>query len=152
MLPFTILARDDCTNSAGGDTCEKPASNSKITAIVIGVITGVLLACLLVVIVIFQRRRTRRDNQEWTKDPQELEDYGMGTMDLDNNAKAGNVRIPPEAHRAERPAAANKEEGLGSEMPPQSRISVTSTVSLARQLRGHDDTLSSTAQVPRSLV
>jgi hypothetical protein len=39
MLPFTILARDDCTNSAGGDTCEKPASNSKITAIVIGVIT-----------------------------------------------------------------------------------------------------------------
>ncbi|ETS72981.1 hypothetical protein PFICI_15373 [Pestalotiopsis fici W106-1] len=149
MSLFTILARDDCTNSAGGDTCEKPASNSKITAIVIGVITGVLLACLLVVIVIFQRRRTRRDNQEWTKDPQELEDYGMGTMDLDNTAKTGSVRLPPEAHRAERPV---KAEGAGSEMPPQSRISVTSTVSLARQLRGHDDTLSSTAQVPRSLV
>ncbi|KAI4592262.1 hypothetical protein KJ359_011321 [Pestalotiopsis sp. 9143b] len=144
---LAILARDDCTNAAGGNTCEKPASNSKITAIVVGVITGVLLVCLLVVIVIFQRRRTRRDNQEWTKDPQELEDYGMGTMD--NSAKTGNVRPPPQAHRADRPA---KEEEAGGNMPLHSRVSVTSTNSLARQLRGHDDTLNSSAQMPRDLV
>jgi hypothetical protein len=108
--------------------------------------SGVLLLALIVTLYIFHRRRTKRDNQEWTKDPQELDDYGMGAM---RAVKAGHVQPPPVAHHHDRP---NKEtEGMGLGVP-HNRISIDSTHSLARQLRGHDDNLHSAAQVPRSLV
>ncbi|KAK6075592.1 hypothetical protein SCUP234_07681 [Seiridium cupressi] len=146
MFPVRIFARDDCINAAGGDSCEKPAVSSPVTKIVIGCISGVLLLSLIIVLYIFHRRRTKRDNQEWTKNPQELDDYGIGTTTTVNS---GAVRPPQQAHHHDR---FNKEtDGVGLGVP-NNRISVDSTQSLARQLRQHDDTYISTAQVPRSLV
>ncbi|KAI1851502.1 hypothetical protein JX265_013249 [Neoarthrinium moseri] len=158
MLSHRIFVRDDCTNAGGGDSCEKPAISSSVTYIVLGAIGGLLLLALLIVLFIFHRKRTKRDNQEWTKDPQELDDYGMADHSTTSNRTGGaGVKPPQQAHHHDR---ANKEEGdLAGLGVPHNRVSVESTQSLARQLRqndmrsmGHDDTFNSTAQVPRSLV
>ncbi|KAH6646576.1 hypothetical protein BKA67DRAFT_662985 [Truncatella angustata] len=151
MSPLGVFARDDCTNAGGGNSCEKPYVNSPITGIVLGSMSGVLLVCLGITLWIFHRRRTRRDNEEWTKDPQELDDYGVGTTTT--TIRAGNVKPPPQAHHHERPNKSTDEGGLGV---PNNRLSVDSTQSLARQLRQQEhrdnDFLTKTAQQPRSLV
>ncbi|KAI1344337.1 hypothetical protein F5Y15DRAFT_109817 [Xylariaceae sp. FL0016] len=56
---------------------EKPATSSAATPIVIGVIAGLLVVGLITVLCVFHQRRKRRDEREWPKNNQELEDYGF---------------------------------------------------------------------------
>ncbi|KAI0126218.1 hypothetical protein BJ170DRAFT_463973 [Xylariales sp. AK1849] len=146
-----IFARDDCTNSAGGDSCEVPADQDRIEKIVIGVICGVVLIGLFGVLIYLHTRRQRRDKREWTKDPQELDDYGLGREPASTN----NVAAPRQAHPHDRSYAMGSgldgldDKNLGV---PIGRISVDSTQSLARSLRQSDHAFASKPQTPRAMV
>ncbi|KAK5630260.1 hypothetical protein RRF57_005976 [Xylaria bambusicola] len=90
-----LVIRDDkekdCHPQPNIDLCEKPATSDKTTPITIGVIAGILVVGLAAVITFFHFRRKRRDEKEWPKNNQELEDYGF----IDPSP---NVRPPQSAH------------------------------------------------------
>ncbi|KAI0475693.1 hypothetical protein GGR56DRAFT_525449 [Xylariaceae sp. FL0804] len=60
---------------------EKPSSNSpaakRTTGIVIGVIVGVILIATVSVLYFLHVRNKKRDEKEWPRNNQELEDYGI---------------------------------------------------------------------------
>lgn len=106
----------------------------------------------MIVLVIFHRRRTRNDEKEWGKDPQELDDYGLGGG-TDFRSK-GAVKAPTPAHKPERPAnsAKNYDEPV-DELPHTGQVPVNTPQGLAAQLRQRDkDDIYAPAPVPRSMV
>ncbi|KAI0514624.1 hypothetical protein F5B22DRAFT_225308 [Xylaria bambusicola] len=90
-----LVIRDDkekdCHPQPNIDLCEKPATSDKTTPITIGVIAGIIVVGLAVVITFLHFRRKRRDEKEWPKNNQELEDYGF----IDPSST---VRQPQSAH------------------------------------------------------
>ncbi|TGJ87976.1 hypothetical protein E0Z10_g712 [Xylaria hypoxylon] len=89
-----VIREDDdakCHPRPNIDLCEKPGSSDKGTPIAIGVIVGVVVLGTLAVLTFFHLRRKRKDEQEWPKNNQELEDYGFV-------APASAVRQPQAAH------------------------------------------------------
>lgn len=83
-----LITRDDeakCKENP--NLCEKPAISDKATYIVIGSIMGAILVGVFIVLTIFHLRRKRSDAQEWTKDPQELEDYGIDAAAMESERK-----------------------------------------------------------------
>ncbi|KAI0864855.1 hypothetical protein F4860DRAFT_463606 [Xylaria cubensis] len=89
-----IVREDDeskCHPRPDIDLCEKPASSSKTTPIAIGVIVGIVVVGTGAVLTYFHLRRKRKDQEEWPKNNQELEDYGIV-------APSSTVRQPQAAH------------------------------------------------------
>ncbi|KAI0186431.1 hypothetical protein EV127DRAFT_484236 [Xylaria flabelliformis] len=90
-----LIVRDDdeskCHPRPDIDLCEKPASSSKTTPIAIGVIVGIVVVGTGAVLTYFHLRRKRKDQEEWPKNNQELEDYGIV-------APSSTVRPPQAAH------------------------------------------------------
>ncbi|KAI0205896.1 hypothetical protein F4808DRAFT_455400 [Astrocystis sublimbata] len=91
-----LVVREDeknCHPQPNIDLCEKPASSDKSTPITIGVIVGIVVFGTLGVLTFFHLRRKRRDEKEWPKNNQELDDYGIV-------APSSNIRPPQSAHHA----------------------------------------------------
>ncbi|KAI1821181.1 hypothetical protein F4861DRAFT_520174 [Xylaria intraflava] len=89
-----LIPRDDddkCHPEPDINLCEKSATSSNATPITIGVTVGVVVFGTLAVLTFLHLRRKRRDEQEWGKDQQELEDYGF-------TASPTSVRQPPNAY------------------------------------------------------
>ncbi|KAI0531721.1 hypothetical protein GGR58DRAFT_508196 [Xylaria digitata] len=88
-----LISRDDakCHPRPDIDLCEKPASSDKSTPITIGVIVGIVVLGTVAVLTFFHLRRKRKDEQEWPKNNQELEDYGFAVP-------SSSVRQPQTAH------------------------------------------------------
>ncbi|TRX95701.1 hypothetical protein FHL15_003255 [Xylaria flabelliformis] len=89
-----IVREDDeskCHPRPDIDLCEKPASSDKTTPITIGVIVGIIVVGTGAVLTYFHLRRKRKDEEEWPKNNQELEDYGI-------IAPSSTVRQPQAAH------------------------------------------------------
>ncbi|KAI1748738.1 hypothetical protein F4782DRAFT_516076 [Xylaria castorea] len=92
-----LIVRDDtdakCHPRPDIDLCEKPASSDKTTPIAIGVIVGIIVVGTGIVLTWFHIRRKRKDEAEWPKNNQELEDYGIV-------APSSTVRQPQPAHHS----------------------------------------------------
>ncbi|KAI2622032.1 hypothetical protein GGS21DRAFT_494511 [Xylaria nigripes] len=91
-----LISRDDeeyakCHPTPDINLCEKPASSSKATPITIGITIAVVVFGTLGVLTFLHLRRKRRDEQEWPKSQQELEDYGFAVP-------SAAVRQPPAAY------------------------------------------------------
>jgi hypothetical protein len=113
--------------------------------------SGLIVVILLILLFFLHLRRKKRDEREWGKDPQELEDYGIGPEVLGHRK---GVQAPIPAHRPG--GGGGKHYGSSDDdfdnLPDNKPVS--STHDLAAQLaqRGRDDTYGSAAQVPRPLV
>ncbi|KAJ3575416.1 hypothetical protein NPX13_g4042 [Xylaria arbuscula] len=94
-----LITRDDnddkCHPQPNIDLCEKPATSDKTTPITIGVIAGIIVVGLAAVITFLHFRRKRRDEKEWPKNNQELEDYGFTVP------SSSAVREPQTAHHTQ---------------------------------------------------
>ncbi|GAP90741.1 hypothetical protein SAMD00023353_5200790 [Rosellinia necatrix] len=89
-----LVAREDketdCHPQPNIDLCEKPSSSDPTTPIAIGVIVGIIVLGTLAVLTFLHLRRKRRDEEEWPKNNQELDDYGF-------TAPSSTVRQPQAA-------------------------------------------------------
>ncbi|KAI0409229.1 hypothetical protein F4802DRAFT_593513 [Xylaria palmicola] len=76
-----LVARDDddakCHPRPDIDLCEKPASGGTSTGVTIGVTIAVIVVVTGAVLTFLHLRRKRKDKEEWPKNNQELEDYGI---------------------------------------------------------------------------
>ncbi|OTA90949.1 hypothetical protein M434DRAFT_397607 [Hypoxylon sp. CO27-5] len=127
-----LAARDDaedkkCHPQPNIDLCEKPAASSDATSIVVGTLSGALVVLTIGTLLFLHFRRKRRDEREWPKNNQELEDYGLGPAP---STKAPSK--PKTAYRQPR-VDDDTERNLS---PPGRRNSLSS---LARSLRGTPD-------------
>ncbi|KAH8649940.1 hypothetical protein BX600DRAFT_517165 [Xylariales sp. PMI_506] len=148
MLASRLVPRTDC--DAHPNLCVMPAITDKATPIAIGVVSAALVIGLLCVLTFLHFRRKKRDAREWTKDPQELDDYGMG---VDTGAGAGRgPREPQKAyHQNDLPSMKDEESGL--DLGHNRKSSMESQRELARNLRQFDNTtLPSKAEAPHSMV
>ncbi|KAI0436923.1 hypothetical protein F4803DRAFT_540550 [Xylaria telfairii] len=134
-----VVREDDdakCHPQPNIDLCEKPASSDKSTPITIGVIVGIVVLGTLAVLTFFHLRRQRRDEKEWPKNNQELEDYGI--------VPETNVRQPQTAHHRPQQQQYNdqswrhdthREQGFASQQPARSSLD-----NLEQSLRGGQTT------------
>ncbi|KAI1395139.1 hypothetical protein F4819DRAFT_212000 [Hypoxylon fuscum] len=77
-----LKAREDdpCHPQPNIDLCEKPNAASHTTEITVGTLGGLLVLGTTGILIFLHFRRKRRDEQEWPKNNQELDDYGVGPM------------------------------------------------------------------------
>ncbi|KAI3339504.1 hypothetical protein F4824DRAFT_455541 [Ustulina deusta] len=137
-----LVIRDDddakCHPRPDIDLCEKPATSDKTTPITIGVIVGIIVLGTAVVLTFFHLRRKRRDEKEWPKNNQELEDYGIAVP-------SSNVRQPQAAYHPPQPQQrqqdqyqrydADRDAVFASQKPARSSLD-----NLERSLRGPQTT------------
>ncbi|KAI0450988.1 hypothetical protein F5B21DRAFT_488623 [Xylaria acuta] len=133
-----IVREDDdakCHPRPDINLCEKPASSDKTTPIAIGVIVGIVVLGTLAVLTFFHLRRKRRDEKEWPKNNQELEDYGIVPP-------SSTVRQPQAAHQPSPQYSeqyqhhdAHREPGFASQQPARSSLD-----NLEQSLRGGQTT------------
>ncbi|KAJ2976509.1 hypothetical protein NUW58_g8067 [Xylaria curta] len=133
-----LIPREDdyakCHPRPDIDLCEKPASSDKGTPITIGVIVGIVVVGTLSVLTYFHFRRKRRDEQEWPKNNQELEDYGIAVP-------SSTVRPPQSAHNPSQQRHHNDDDyrhndtNFASQKPARSSLD-----KLERSLRGDQTT------------
>ncbi|KAI1349762.1 hypothetical protein F5Y01DRAFT_288039 [Xylaria sp. FL0043] len=95
-----LVIRDDddakCHPRPDIDLCEKPATSDKTTPITIGVIVGIIVVATFALLTFFHLRRKRKDEKEWPKNNQELEDYGFAVP-------SSGARQPAAQHSAPQP-------------------------------------------------
>ncbi|GAW22590.1 hypothetical protein ANO14919_121300 [Xylariales sp. No.14919] len=126
-----LVTREDddakCHPQPNIDLCEKPSSADKSTPITIGVIVGIVVVGTIAVLTFFHLRRKRRDEQEWPKNNQELEDYGFAVP-------SSGVRQPQAAHHTPQQQDhynGRNDTGFASQKPAR-----TSLDNLEHSLRG----------------
>ncbi|KAI1103681.1 hypothetical protein F4804DRAFT_217550 [Jackrogersella minutella] len=127
-----LAPRDDdsyakCHPQPNIDLCEKPDAASNTSTIVIGTLGGLLAAATIITLVVLHLRRQRRDEREWPKNNQELEDYGIGPI----YSSTATVPAPPRPKNAYRQPRVDPDDG-GHLPPPGRRDSLKS---LARSIR-----------------
>ncbi|KAI0838560.1 hypothetical protein F5Y06DRAFT_296636 [Hypoxylon sp. FL0890] len=127
-----LAARDDaedkkCHPQPNIDLCEKPAASSDATSIVVGTLSGALVVLTIGTLLFLHFRRKRRDEREWPKNNQELEDYGFGPA-----PSTGAPSKPKNTYRQPR-----VDDETEQNLPPPGRRDSLS--SLARSLRGTPD-------------
>ncbi|KAI0846047.1 hypothetical protein F5Y00DRAFT_150566 [Daldinia vernicosa] len=111
------------------DLCEKPQASQHTTAIVVGVLGGLLVVSTVGILSVLHIRRQRQDKREFPKNNQELDDYGIGPMPPTATAK------PTRPQNAYRPPHVESDDGDDLK-PPGRRDSLNS---LARSIRGNPD-------------
>ncbi|KAI0891020.1 hypothetical protein F4806DRAFT_501485 [Annulohypoxylon nitens] len=141
VISHILKTRDDeddakCHPQPNIDLCEKPEAASNTTTIVLSVLGALLVVGTIATLAVFHFRRQRRDAQEWPKNQQELEDYGIGPMPSKTTTSAS--AAPPRPKNAYRPPQVESENGGGRDhLPAPSRRD--SLTSLARSIRGNPD-------------
>ncbi|KAI1386002.1 uncharacterized protein F4822DRAFT_359616 [Hypoxylon trugodes] len=129
-----LFTRDDddakCHPQPNIDLCEKPDSAKQTSTIVIGTLAAVLVVATLSILTIFHLRRKRRDELEWPKNNQELDDYGVGPMPPSQPSKPKNTYRKPRVED-------DDDIKSGANLPPPRRRD--SLTSLARSIRGDPD-------------
>ncbi|KAI1419897.1 hypothetical protein F5Y12DRAFT_720162 [Xylaria sp. FL1777] len=125
-----LIVRDDddyakCHPRPDIDLCEKPATSDKSTPITIGVIVGIVVLGTVGVLTFFHLRRKRKDEKEWPKNNQELEDYGF-------EVPSSGARQPQAARQPPRPQQQQHDEyqrynadrgaGFASQKPARSSL------------------------------
>ncbi|KAI0551509.1 hypothetical protein F4679DRAFT_582348 [Xylaria curta] len=134
-----LIVRDDeseakCHPRPNIDLCEKPASADKTTPITIGVIVGIIVVGTGAVLTYFHIRRKRKDEEEWPKNNQELEDYGI-------IAPSSTVRQPQAAHHPpEQPPPQYSEYPRNDAHDASQRPARSSLDNLEHSLRGGQTT------------
>ncbi|KAI0179614.1 hypothetical protein GGR52DRAFT_206335 [Hypoxylon sp. FL1284] len=133
---FTLFARDDsddakCHPQPDIDLCEKPDSAKRAGEFVIGTLGGLLVIITAVLLVILHYRHKRRDELEWPKNNQELDDYGLGPD------PASGATVPGKPKNAYKPPRVDPVDDDGDLPRPGPRRD--SLQSLARSLRGNPD-------------
>ncbi|CAJ2509676.1 Uu.00g147020.m01.CDS01 [Anthostomella pinea] len=131
-----LLSRDDtdkCHPSPNINLCEKPSSNSKQTAIVVGITVGVFLFVVVVTLLYLHFRRKRLDKAEWPKTNQELEDYGFDVAPSGTGKPRKNNQQPQLP--VSRPQLRNDDLHAPAKLSRNSRNSLDT---LARSLRGQE--------------
>ncbi|KAI1763249.1 hypothetical protein GGR53DRAFT_467550 [Hypoxylon sp. FL1150] len=134
---YRLLARDDaddakCHPQPNIDLCEKPDSAKLASEIVIGTLGGLLVVVTATVLIFLHYRHKRRDEREWPKNNQELDDYGIGPARPSN---AGSVGKPKNTYK---PPRVDADDGNDDDLsPPRPRRD--SLQSLARSLRGNPE-------------
>ncbi|KAI1378101.1 hypothetical protein F4677DRAFT_414413 [Hypoxylon crocopeplum] len=133
--------RDDddakCHPQPNIDLCEKPVAANDATPIVLGVLGGVIVVATISVLLFLHFRRKRRDDKEWPKNNQELDDYGIGPLPTASNLNNAAAPKPRTAYRAPRVEPDSDNENDPYQPPPNTRRD--SLQSLARSLRGNPD-------------
>ncbi|KAI0115407.1 hypothetical protein F4814DRAFT_321166 [Daldinia grandis] len=116
------------------DLCEKPQASKHSTAIIVGVLGGLLVVSTVGTLFVLHIRRQRQDRREFPKNNQELDDYGVGPM-------------PPTTTKPTRPQNAYRQPRVepddGDDLKPPGRRD--SLNSLARSIRGNPDAYRSRA-------
>ncbi|XXH02103.1 hypothetical protein Hte_008469 [Hypoxylon texense] len=135
-----LYTRDDaddakCHPQPNIDLCEKPDSAKLTSEIVIGTLGGVLVVVTVSLLVFLHYRHKRRDEREWPKNNQELDDYGMGSTATAPSSNAAAPGRPKNAYK--RPRVDPDDDDDGKLPPPGPRRD--SLQSLARSLRGNPD-------------
>ncbi|KAI4861338.1 hypothetical protein F4820DRAFT_434014 [Hypoxylon rubiginosum] len=135
-----LYTRDDsddakCHPQPNIDLCEKPDSAKLTSEIVIGTLGGVLVIVTLSLLVFLHYRHKRRDEREWPKNNQELDDYGMGSTTPSSNAAAPGR--PKNAYKRPRVDPDDDDDAASNLPPPGARRD--SLQSLARSIRGNPD-------------
>lgn len=119
--------------------------------------SGFFVIGIIAVLVVLHLRRRKRDKREWTKDPQELDDYGLGT-----NTAISSVKVQQQTHNSNNNTFTGtldsqvKQGGPDVRMPslgvPNNRSTADDTSSLARSVQHNENPFASKAQTPHSMV
>ncbi|KAI1771088.1 hypothetical protein F4818DRAFT_221327 [Hypoxylon cercidicola] len=130
-----LSARDEsddakCHPQPNIDLCEKPDSAKVTGEIVIATLGGLLVVVTATILVFLHYRHKRRDEREWPKNNQELDDYGIGPIP---SSDTGAPKRPKNAYRQPR-VDPDDDNALS---PPRPRRD--SLQSLARSIRGNPD-------------
>ncbi|KAI0802901.1 hypothetical protein GGR55DRAFT_663441 [Xylaria sp. FL0064] len=121
-----LVTRDDddakCHPRPDIDLCEKPATSDKTTPITIGVIVGIIVVGTVALLTFFHLRRKRKDEKEWPKNNQELEDYGFAVPSSGARQLAAQHSVPQPQQQPHDQYQGVDDKGLDSQRPARNSL------------------------------
>ncbi|KAI0968501.1 hypothetical protein F4678DRAFT_443163 [Xylaria arbuscula] len=133
-----LVIRDDdakCHPQPDINLCEKPSSSDNSTGVTIGVTIGVIVFVTGAVLTFLHLRRKRKDEKEWPKNNQELEDYGFDvpSSGVRQPQAAAHGQAPHQQHQQHDPYQQRYDDKeFGAQKPARSSLD-----NLERSLNGH---------------